>query len=613
MQLRQLRKKSFLNYEDGTPSQKGDETCKNISVHELYREFAKRYISKKGEGLFNYGVYDNGDLPPPSLEDPGWATVPRIRLRRLTNVAKVKEWCNVAVVNLFGCETITTVSIGELSSLRNLAVSRCPKLEVLSWTQGIVPKQMWGTKLCFVCLASNKNLKKLPDFSNCPELKNISVEGCSSSVEPIKLHNCSNLQNLGLVGNDVPEVQSIQSCPKLSAVQLAWKATHRSLPLLDDLHCFSYLQINGPSDVPFDRLDICSPLLGENQFWKQHPKDSVFQELSGVGVLKNLQTVKLTCIPLGKLPLRLVTVGSSLESLTLSGCLLSKSVDFSAFPNLHKLIIRWTNVEEVSGLEHLKNLRFLDCSYCFRLRKVPDLRPLSMLRSVLFLQCPKMQGIPRLPPGCYRSGDNDVVDIGSEDDVRALLATLAFVETTARALPFPGFGIGSKRRVSPSQLNEVRSAVHMFVTCDGCRMFPLLGKLYRAKPVATKYSLCSNCFSKTCYCSGRRKPRWKAEGKLKADYDLCCFCYAMAGCDSLDFYEIDETCLPDQFPKPKLTLLEGTGASEFCISVSGVLNRSTNDTGRVSLGSVLTLKVTESPFKMTLRDVLSISNRYGGS
>jgi hypothetical protein len=116
-----------LNYDDGMPSQKGEETCKNISMHELYKEFAQGYIGSKDEGLFKYGVYDGGNLPPPSLEDPGWAVVPRIYLQRLTNAAKVKEWCNVAVVHLVGCETITTVSIGELSNLHTLRISRCPR------------------------------------------------------------------------------------------------------------------------------------------------------------------------------------------------------------------------------------------------------------------------------------------------------------------------------------------------------------------------------------------------------------------------------------------------------------------------------------------------------
>jgi hypothetical protein len=588
-----------LNYDDGMPSQKGEETCRNISMHELYREFAERYIGSKDEGLFKYGVYDGGDLPPPPLEDPGWAVVPRIYLQRLTNAAKVKEWCNVALVHLVGCETITTVSIGELSNLHTLRISRCPMLEVLSWTQDIATKQMWGTKLCFVDLSFNKSLRNIPDFSNCSGLEKIVVTGCSSSVEPIRFHTCVNLRVLWLLGNDVPEVQSIQSCPKLGEVQLAWKATHKSLPLLDDLHCLSKLQIKGPSHVPFDRKGLNPSFsLGEKQFWKQHTKDSVvFHELPGVGVLTNMQTVELTCIPLGKLPVKLAAGGSSLQTLLLDGCLLSKSVDFSAFPNLHHLSIRWTNVEEVCGLEHLKNLRYLNCDYCFRLRKVPDLRPSSMLKFVSFIQCPKLQSIPRLPPGCGRFSrvDGDV----SEDERRAILATLAFVETTARALPPPGFGFhaGLRSGVIPAQLDG-GYAIHVSATCDGCRAFPIIGRRYRPKPVATLYSLCSNCFSKTCYCSERRKPRWKAEGKMQANYDLCSLCYAKSGCDSLDFYEIDETRRPDDGLNPEVTLHQPEDSEFLSVSVSGVSKPYIDNW---SFESVFTLKVKESPFDMTQR------------
>lgn len=466
---------------------------------------------------------------------------------------------------------------------------------------------MWGTKLCFVELSSNKSLRKIPDSSNCSGLENIVVRECSSSVEPIKFHTCVNLRVLRLLGNDVPEVQSIQSCPKLGQVQLAWKATHKSLPLLDDLHCLSELEIKGPSAASFDQISYFSPLLGEKQFWKQYPKDNVvFHELPGVGVLTNMQTVILTCIPLGKLPVKLAAGGSSLQTLFLDGCLLSKSVDFSAFPNLHRLSIRWTNVEEVCGLEHLKNLRYLDCDCCFRLRKVPDLRPSSMLKFVSFIQCPKLQSIPRLPPGCDRFSRVELGDV-SEDERRAILATLAFVETTARALPPPGFGFhaGLRSRVIPPQLDG-GYAIHMSVACDGCRAFPIVGRRYSAKPVATLYNLCSNCFSKTCYCSERRKPRWKAEGKLQANYDLCSLCYAKSGCDLSVFYEIDETRHPDIGLNPEVTLQSKGSEVLLSVSVSGV-STSYKDS---SSFEVFTLKVKESPFDMT-QPILRF--KFGGS
>lgn len=476
-------------------------------MHELYEEFAKAYLGNENEGLFRFGVCD-GDLHLPSLEDPGWATVPRIHLGRLSNVAKVKEWRNVAVVHLIGCETITTFSIGELMSLRDLAIVDCQKLEVLSWTQEdmIVTKQLWGTKLCYVDLVSNKSLRTLPDFSTCSELRMIYVEECSSSVEHLRLHNCSNLKVLCLRGNDVPEVQTLESCPELRVLRLKWKATHKDLPLLDNLPCLSDLEVQGSSDVPLGDMHSFSSWLGKNQFCKQHPKDSVCHDLLGVGMPTNKERVHLTCTPLGKLPVQQGTVGSSLQSLDLTGCLLSSSVDFSAFPNLHDLTIVWTNVEEVWSLEHLKKLRSLDCSHCFQLQKVPDLRPLSELERVFFVQCPYLLGIPRLPPGCIRNlryedseDSDDSDDSRSEDMCRVLHAVLAFAKLPAKPLPSPRFAIASaaRERVSGGITSQYDGglAIHATVTCDGCRMFPLAGPRYMLKSVRVWYSLCSNCFS----------------------------------------------------------------------------------------------------------------------
>ncbi|KAG0589462.1 hypothetical protein KC19_1G022000 [Ceratodon purpureus] len=601
--LRGLRRKSFLNYDNKKTKRKSsqgdDEICRNISMHDLYREFAKRYITNKDEGQFKYGVYDDGTHSPPSPQLPMWARAPRIRLQRLPTVAKVKEWSNVAVVHLIECETITTVSIGELSSLRDLTVVDCPKLEVLSWTENIATKQLWGTQLCFVNLFSNRSLRKIPDFSCCSELQEMTVEGCSNAMEPISLHTCSNLRLLLVSGNNVPEVQSIKSCPKLEFVLLAWKSTHNGLPLLEDLHGLSELRIKGPSDAAFDQMDCFTSLPGEKQFWKQLPKDSLCYTLPGAGVLGNLKNVELTSIPLGNLPEKLAAAGSSLQNLILNGCLLSETVDFSAFPNLVTLKIRWTNVQEVRGLEHLKKLTYLDCNFCFRLQKVPDLRPLSELKHVFFLQCSMLHGIPRLPTGCIREYGS------SEDELRAILASLAYAKTTPKPLPLPGFGINGGNGSIPSHVDG-GWAIHMLMTCDGCMIFPLVGRRYRPKPVRTQYDLCSGCFSKKCYCTEKSNARWKAEGKLKLDYDLCSACYARSRCDLRDFYQIDESSLPDQVSQPRLTVsqegpritVSQEGPYKMSISVPDFLSevRSTRPHGRHTTGSVFSLKILSSPF-----------------
>lgn len=120
------------------------------------------------------------------LASTDWAKVRRVRLKRWKDVINVKEWCGVSVIHLVKCETITPFSIGcELFNLRDLRIHSCPKLEELSWTQDIMTE-----KLCFVELLFNVILKSLPDFSDCSELREITIDECSSSVKPLHLHTC---------------------------------------------------------------------------------------------------------------------------------------------------------------------------------------------------------------------------------------------------------------------------------------------------------------------------------------------------------------------------------------------------------------------------------------
>ena len=387
---------SFLYFEDGPEKS----PCLNINIHDLYREYAKKIVNKnENEDSYKYGVYNyHYHRAPSMLATTAWAKAPRIRLNRWNDVIAMKEWCSVSVIHLAYCETIITFSIGrELVNLRQLKISGCSKLEEFSWTQDIVTKGPGAMQLCFVELIFNKSLKTLPDFSNCSELRELVVIECSSSAEPLHLHNCPSLQDLLIAGENAPEVQSLQSCENLRSVRLAWKASHKRLQV-GNLPSLSTLIIEEPSVLPEVSPHESIVPHGHNLFCQHYPEESICYELEGIEELTNLETLRLKYIPLGCLPKGLRKIGSSLEHLNLRGCLLSQLVDFSVFPNLQRLSIAQTNVKELRGVGGLKKLVQLDCRFNFRLQKIQDLRRSARLTFVYLDQCPELRAIPRLPP-----------------------------------------------------------------------------------------------------------------------------------------------------------------------------------------------------------------------
>ena len=573
---------SFLDYEDDLS---GPYPCIKFSMHELYREYAKILVNKhEDKNSYKYGIYnDHYYQAPPVLTSSGWAKAPRIRLGMWKDVIKVKEWCRVSVIHLFDCETITTFSIGrELVNLRELKIHDSSKLEEVSWTPEINTEQLRGEmKLCFVELSLNRRLKNLPDFSNCSNLRELAIIECSSSVEPLHLHTCSSLQLLQIVGKiNAPEVRSLRSCLKLRSVELAWRASYKGQLDLDNLPSLSKLVITGPSDQLYEPI----ALHGHKLFCQYYPEETVCYEVTGIWKLTNLKSLHLNHVPLGCLPGRVRTIGSSLEELNLRGCLLSQLVDFSEFPNLQRLTIAQTNVKELCGLGGLKKLVDLDFRFNFRLQKISNLRPCGSLKGVLLDQCPELQAIPRLPPSLF-----NFVRV-EEEHMRLFLAMDAFTNTAKSAILGPALR-PSSLRVEPStalgtstdqveaklshlSLSRVPNpTTHLGVECDGCMMKPLIGARYKAKDIETKYNLCRKCCSNKCrrsdcnfesagemnvqrfisgsttgisalrrfherktvtgYLSGER---CSATAVRQANYDLCQACFTKSGCDERDFY-----------------------------------------------------------------------------
>lgn len=275
-------------------------------------------------------------------------------------------------------------------------------------------------------------------------------------------------------------------------MELTWKPLHEGLQV-SNLPSLWELEIAGSSVLPVDSLHESIVPHGHTQFCRQYPKETVCVELTGVWELANLKKLRLNYIPLGCLPKGLRTIGSSLEYLNLRGCLLSQLVDFSEFPNLEYLSLAQTNVKEVRGIQGLKKLVYLDCRFNFRL-KISDLRRSPMLKYLFLDQCPELQAIPRLPPGCCANGP--------EEYRRLRLAFDAFASTANSNIPplfaiIPGLNMLESSteitvKISRVSLSGGNAAVsHPSLICDGCCMWPLTGPRYKARDIQSTYDLCS--------------------------------------------------------------------------------------------------------------------------
>lgn len=544
LQLKILREMSFLNFEDSVSARP---TCVNISLHDLYREYAKKLVNKhENESSYKYGVYNEYyDRAPQALAYSGWPMTPRIRLREWKDAINETEWRSVSVIHLVRCETITIFSIGsELKNLRELKIRGCSKLEQLQWTPSVVSEQRRGEfKLCFVELRDNESLKRIPDFSYCSQLRQFAVTECSTSVEPISLHACSDLRVLYIAGDNAPEVRNLQSCLKLESVQLVWKASHSGL-VVGNLPSLLYLKIAGAAVLP--KMHPAHEQMvphGSSLFRQQYPDETVRYKLTGISQLTNLRYLHLSYIALGRLPEGLNKLGSSLENLHLRGCLLSEVVDFSDFSSLQDVSIAQTNVREIRGMSGLKKLERLDCRFNFRLQTIPDLRPAVRLQSVLLDQCPDLTAIPRLPARCFGAS--------TEDNHRMVLALQAFAKTTKSFIQPPLFAQGtSMTKIIFDRLPLTMSKwkPHLGVQCDGCSMLPLPGPRYKLKNIRTTVDLCQKCLSNKTHRShcnfdseSSSPRRLHCESVLETNYDLCQICFVASKCNESDFYYILQT------------------------------------------------------------------------
>lgn len=152
-----------------------------------------------------------------------------------------------------------------------------------------------------------------------------------------------------------------------------------------------------------------------------------------------------------------------------------------------------------------------------------------MLKNVLLDQCPELQAIPRLPPGCCEGGP--------EDFHRMLLALEAFINITdSNIRPLPC-------AISPDHTPafSLDDAVHP-VICDGCGMRPLRGLRYKARDIESLHRFCPKCYTNKCnitdcnFTKSKRSYRRYSLSVYMSNYDLCQACFTRSGYDEKQFY-----------------------------------------------------------------------------
>ena len=532
-QLSELRRKSFLSYDQHA----------GITTHDLYREFGQQYLANSGNNEIGVFVEKSN-----FKGGTNWSAARRVLLRACkTHLPEMQPWSNVVVVHLVQCKHIHNFFIGEMRNLRHLLIYGCSQLEVLSWTPGDysgdqpVFKRLqteWRMELRHIQLTANSSLKILPDFSICSKLKLIEVKKCGRLVNPFILRSCTKLTAVLFMGENTHDQIILESCSKLCEAQLTWR-TGGGMPKLKNLPSLWKLEVRGPpSEVEKLQEHITSKRPQEEireNFRKKYPQDTEEQDIPEVATITNLKELYLEHLPLGKLPAGLIMLGTTLRILSLRGTLLSQLVDFSPLSNLQKLDIAWTNVKKVGGIGRLSELESLDCSFCFQLETISDLRRASKLKRFFVLCCSKLKQIPRLPPEYCKDGE--------EWKSRLQLALSTGQIEGVPNIPPPGhFAVLPKNsdlqlhNTTRSNFQSVHLAKeHSTIQCDGCLQKPLVGPRFALK--RRPRNICQSCF--TINCTHDKSAHLVHFGLF--NYDLCLTCFEEWPCDPKDFFCIHET------------------------------------------------------------------------
>ncbi|KAG0606188.1 hypothetical protein M758_9G120900 [Ceratodon purpureus] len=196
-----------------------------IIIHDLYKEYAIWYL-EQADDEERLGVWCVGKLEEPNDSLPRelrglpngrcWRYLKRIRLQYVSCVdfpeCKVQEWCKIEVLQIVGCDCLTTMNLEALSCLRNLELKDLWNLKTLTFTgygssstssfsQGThVGSRLYSLPpLQFVIIDGLPSLECLPCFSPFNTLKCLKVGFCEGLTQPPSVQHCSSLKRMVLV------------------------------------------------------------------------------------------------------------------------------------------------------------------------------------------------------------------------------------------------------------------------------------------------------------------------------------------------------------------------------------------------------------------------------
>jgi len=336
--LRILKRRSILTFEDGL--------IYEFSVHDLYREFAT-WEANKCTHLRNCILHDG--------RDNGHYRRKRLAIDGSNIISLTKqELCecstDVEILRVAHCDHLTKVDLRGMKELLSIELFGCDSLEQV-WLDDL-QHLVWlniNSSLDFLIL-SIKGLKSLQ------VLKLRGGSNCSQSRVCESFHDCTSLIELEIGGYpellEFPDLSNSRKLRKFIGVKCP---KTRSLPGLSNLKKLQHLTL----------------------------EDVGLTDIQGLHLLDKLEELHIAGCPNLKAIPNLSNMCSTLWNLFIQGC-----YDLEFVPSLSNLfslqclnIIACKQIEEIHGVEELRNLKHLNCMGT-NIRFLPDLSILSNLISI---------------------------------------------------------------------------------------------------------------------------------------------------------------------------------------------------------------------------------------
>ncbi|KAI9185857.1 hypothetical protein LWI28_011338 [Acer negundo] len=238
--------------------------------------------------------------------------------------ASFKHLTNLESLELFGCESLSSIpDCKGLVSLGVVYVNRCWKLKMLpefpnnvrELTLRGIPIEELPSSLEDLCRL------EILDLNGCSRLKSLPSSVCKwKSLRSLSLNNCSKIDKFP------DDIGTLESLTKIGAAGTAIREVPSSISYLKSLSSLSFSRCKGEDGVGL----LLPPLLG----------------------FHNLNSLDLSDCGITKLPDNI-------------GCLTS----------LERLCLDGNNFESIpESIINLSNLKFLDISYCQRIKVLPKFR-----------------------------------------------------------------------------------------------------------------------------------------------------------------------------------------------------------------------------------------------